>query len=315
MYWLCEMISARPARHLEAGQGDDEGLEPEAVRDQALDGAEGQAREHDRDQRRHDAPAGVHHQRRGQHAREAEHRADREVDAAGDDHEGHAERDDPGLRDGAHDVGDVVRRQEQELAVPARGEDDAADEDQEEPDDALEADDDARAGRATTPARRAGRPERRSRWSCPGSCRLLELAVGGGQQGRLVAVPCVLGDGAAAPHDHDPVAQPRQLRQLAGRDQHAQALRGERAQLLVDLGLGAHVDAARRLVQEEQARGRSAAPSRTPPSAGCRPTGCRPARSPRGGRMSELADRALDRRRPRPPATSGRGARGAAGST
>ena len=68
-------------------------------------------------------------------------RADRQVDAGGDDDEGHADGDDAGLRHGAHDVGDVVGREEQDLAVPARREDDAADHHDDQADQALEAHD------------------------------------------------------------------------------------------------------------------------------------------------------------------------------
>ena len=49
--------------------------------------------------------------------------------------------DDAGLGDRAHDVGDVVRREEQDLAVAARREDDAADHHDDEADEALEPDD------------------------------------------------------------------------------------------------------------------------------------------------------------------------------
>ena len=58
---------------------------------------------------------------------QAEHGADRKIDAGGDDDEGHAERDDAGFGDRADDVGDVVEAEKQDVAVPARREDDAAD--------------------------------------------------------------------------------------------------------------------------------------------------------------------------------------------
>ena len=52
----------------------------------------------------------------------------------------------------------------------------------------------------------------------------------------------------------------------------------EVAQDAVDLGLGADVDAARRLVEEDHPRARPTASWRSRPSAGCRPTATRPAR-------------------------------------
>ena len=74
------------------------------------------ASEHD-EQRRQQAPAGGRHHRRGQHAEQAQQRADREIDAGGDDDESHADRDDAGLGNRADDVGDVVGREEQDVAV------------------------------------------------------------------------------------------------------------------------------------------------------------------------------------------------------
>ena len=62
------------------------------------------------------------------------------------------------------------------------------------------------------------------------------------------------GDEAAAVHDEDAVAHAEDLRQLAGDHQDRHALLGEAAHQRVDLGLGADVDAAGRLVHDQDAR-------------------------------------------------------------
>ena len=51
---------------------------------------------------------------------------------------------------------------------------------------------------------------------------------------------------------HDPVAQADQLRHLARGDQYAEPLRGQLPQPGVDLALGADIDAAGRLVEQQQ---------------------------------------------------------------
>src|SRR5436190_11216845 len=70
----------------------------------------------------------------------------------------------------------------------------------------------------------------------------------------LVDVAGELGDAAAAAHDDDAVAEPHQLRQLARGDEDAEAVIGKSAQALVDLDLGADVDAARGFVEQEKLR-------------------------------------------------------------
>ena len=117
------------------------GSRPEPDRDQALQRAERRAGGEHHQQRRDQPQIGGGHQHRGQHRVQPEHRADRKVDAGGDDDEGHAERDDAGLGDRANDVGDVVGRQEDDLPVARGREEDAADQHQNEADHALEADD------------------------------------------------------------------------------------------------------------------------------------------------------------------------------
>ncbi len=61
-----------------------------------------------------------------------------------------------------------------------------------------------------------------------------------------------LGHEAALAHDQDAVAHAQHLGQLAGDHEDAQALLGQLAHEPVDLGLGADVDAARGLVDDEQ---------------------------------------------------------------
>ena len=82
--------------------------------------------------------------------------------------------------------------------------------------------------------------------------------------------PIEVGDDAAAVHDQHAVAHAEHLRQLAGDHQDGEALAGEPAHQGVDLGLGADVDAARRLVHDEDARLGREPLARAPPSAGCR---------------------------------------------
>ena len=74
-------------------------------------------------------------------------------------------------------------------------------------------------------------------------------------------------------HDHDPVAHAQHLRHLGRDHQHGDALAGQLGDQPMDLGLGADVDAARRLVQDQDAAAWSAASGRSAPSAGCRRTG------------------------------------------
>ena len=67
----------------------------------------------------------------------------------------------------------------------------------------------------------------------------------------VASFACKLAGDAAFAHHHDAVAHAQDLRQLRGDHHDRLALVGERAQQLVDLGLGADVDAARRLVEEQ----------------------------------------------------------------
>src|SRR5580693_6214031 len=55
-------------------------------------------------------------------------------------------------------------------------------------------------------------------------------------------------------HHEDPVAHPQDLRQLRRNHEHRHALHGQLGDQLVDLGLGADVDAPGRLVEDEDLR-------------------------------------------------------------
>ena len=76
-------------------------------------------------------------------------------------------------------------------------------------------------------------------------------------------------------------AMPEHLRQLAGDHQHRHAVGGQLGEQPVHLGLGAHVDAPGRLVDDQHPRLRWTATWPARPSAGCRRTAWTPGRSSR----------------------------------
>ena len=61
-------------------------------------------------------------------------------------------------------------------------------------------------------------------------------------------------DDSSVPHDENPVAHPHDLWELGGNEQHRHAVRRERVDLLTNLGLRSHIDAARRLIKDQQRR-------------------------------------------------------------
>ena len=81
-----------------------------------------------------------------------------------------------------------------------------------------------------------------------------------------------IGDRAAVAQHEDAVGAFDDLLELGGDHQHAEALVGELADQRLDLGLGADVDAAGRLVEDQQLRDRCRASAPAAPSAGCRRT-------------------------------------------
>src|SRR4051812_16737867 len=104
-----------------------------------------------------------------------------------------------------------------------------------------------------------GTPETRGwthgdRW--PGSCRdLAELTCGGADHRLLVGLRAgELGGQPAFVHHQDAIGHAQYLGKLGGDHQHRQALARELAQQAVNLGLGADVDAAGGLVDDQQLR-------------------------------------------------------------
>src|SRR4051795_5588130 len=64
----------------------------------------------------------------------------------------------------------------------------------------------------------------------------------------------VLAHDPSCPHRDDPMREAQDLAQLAGDEHHTQTVRGQAVDEVVDGALGPHVDAARRLVGEQQLR-------------------------------------------------------------
>ena len=153
MYWLSGDDQRETPRDLQPGQRDNERLEPETGRDETLNRTERGAAGDNEQDRRDQSPTGGRHDGCGQHAREAQKRADRKIDPRGDDDERHAHGDDPGLRHRAHDIGHVVGSEKEDMAMPARREDDPADRNQNEADHALKTN---RDGEEIDPAPRGG---------------------------------------------------------------------------------------------------------------------------------------------------------------
>ena len=126
-----------------------------------------------------------------------------------------------------------------------------------------------------------------------------------------------LGRHAALVEHDDAVAQRRELVDVGRADQHRRAGGGGRADQRVHLVLGADVDAARRVVEQEHRRLRRRATWRTRPSAGCRPTATRRPDRPSGcgsadrrrarARAPRSAPLRTQQRRRRPARPSGPG--------
>ena len=158
-------------------------------------------------------------------------------------------------------------------------------------------------GAARPPGSRAGgrgrpaaRPRRRKRRSCGGPLDASRSSHGRWSPGR------------PAPRANSATIRPSRMTRIRslmpstsgsslGDHQHGQPLGRELAHQPVDLGLGADVDAAGRLVHDQQPRAWSPATCRARPSAGCRPTAC-----PRSGPARARGCRSWRwRRRPAPP--------------
>ena len=130
-------------------------------------------------------------------------------------------------------------------------------------------------------------------------------------------------DDPAAVHHRDPVRHLEHLVELGRHEQDRRPRVALRDRLAVDELDAADVEAARRLVEDEQLQRRGRTRGRRRPSAGCRPTACRRGPSADGVRMSYSRDRrrsaaSLDRavvaqdrrgRTARGSSSSGRGCR------
>ena len=243
--------------------------------------------------------AGDHHRQRGD-------RTDRKVDAARDQQDRHADDDDAFDREGHRHGPHVVPGQEIGRGEGHHDEQHQDDEDQPglaHPQQAAEAL--SGAVRAVAVAVADGvrrdrhcslRPHRRRGRSLGDRGQVHDVLL------RHLVARDLAGDAPLA-HDQHAVADADQFGQLGRDDDDADAVARQVAQDAVDLGLGADIDAARRLVEEDHLRARPTASWRSRPSAGCRPTASRPAapiwphlrssRSP--SRLGLLASRAARR--------------------
>ena len=177
-------------------------------------------------------PAGDGEEHGADDRAERHDRADREVDAGGQDHRGHAGGDEAGDGDLAQHVEEVAVGEEDVVALGGdrRGED----ADQED-------------GGEAPPELAAGeeRPHQEAALQRRGEVHDRLLAgLGAGELAGL----------AALGHDEDAVGEEQELGELGGDHEDGEALGGERADERVDLLLGADVDAAGGLVEEEDAR-------------------------------------------------------------
>ena len=228
---------------------------------------------------------------------EGEDRADGEVEAAGDDDERAAAGDDPDRRPLVEDVEQVRPREERRRDASAEHDEqrDEADDDAvvaQEPADAASC---RQRRQPRRDRRRLARLRRRSLRRRSRSPNAARMTAPRWLRRRSSSATIA----AAAHHERRGArarAPPRARRRSAGR---AIPVGGELDDQLVDRALGADVDAARRLVGDQQPRRGRRATWRTAPSAGCRPRAPPTrVRRGRGGRDVELARsaRAVSRR-------------------
>ena len=182
---------------------------------------------------------------------EGDQRADRQVDAGGQDHEGHADRKQPGDRHLPHDVEEVDRGEEPRL-------DDGEQRHQHDQEDRRrETRDEAEDVEALVLGRfrrsRFGhrfpsfKPRQRRR------PRLMRRHHRHQNFLRRVVAGDLAGDAALA-HRDDPVRDRENFRQFGRDDDDGDAGLRHLDQEIVDLDLGADVDAARRLVDDQDFR-------------------------------------------------------------
>ena len=108
----------------QAAQGDDEGLHPEPGDEEAVDGAEHDADADRERQRQLPGQAVIDHEVGEDHADQREHRAHRELDAAGDDDQPLADREQAEQPDQVRHVDEVDRREEARVEGGREGADD-----------------------------------------------------------------------------------------------------------------------------------------------------------------------------------------------
>ena len=227
----------------------DERVDPEPGRDDAVGDAD---REPDDDAGRHGerGRSALRRDGRGRDAGERVDRADREVDAAADEHERPGGRDDDRRRLLVEDVHEVRRGAGSSgsrsragrtgstngMTIPPRRTRLVIAVERPSALDALAA---RGAHEAATPSRR-GLGLRRER----------------GLEDRALVHPCALelGRDAARAHDEHPMGEAEDLLDLARDEQDAHAVGGEAREQVVERLPGADVDAARRLVRDEQPR-------------------------------------------------------------
>ena len=202
------------------------------------------------------APGGVEHvvlERHGDAVGdEAHHRLDRQVDVPGDDHERLADRGHGHDRGEDRDLRDVVDRQE--LGRGERDEGAQDDHDRHEAELALAGE--HAEPRAALARSGEGRGHALSHRSPPCLDRVGREVAGRGEHhpllGRVGAGD--LGGDATLVEDEDPVGHREDLGQVARDEDDPEARRGQLGDDPVDLDLGADVDAAGRLVEDQQAR-------------------------------------------------------------
>ena len=204
----------------------------------------GRRRQHDEDRDRRGRKShrggrrpALHGQEHGaDHGAERHDRADREIDAGGDDHRGHPRGDQAGDRHLPQDVEQVAVGQEDVVALGADRRGQHADQED----------------RRQPPVELGAREEPKQRHDAMrhGSARRGEVhdRFLAGLRARQHPGPPALRD------DHDPVREQQQLRQLRAHHHDRQPLARQRAHQVVDLLLGADVDAAGRLVEQEHPR-------------------------------------------------------------
>ena len=228
--------------------------------------------EHEGDDQDRELLAGAAHQDRGGDAGQRHHRGDREVDAAGDDHDGlGGDRERVG-QDGADQRADAARAVVGLNGPGADKQDREQHEQAEDPALAVE-----RTASCAAPASR-GRP-------C--AARIRERFVGALERQGV--------DDAAAENDDRAIADQPDLLKLRRVEQHRNALGGQLAQQRIDLALGAgcRCRASGRSTASCGSRPRSS--GRWSPSAGCR----RKASAPRAARACRSAAARSRRRRGR----------------